>query len=66
MKKLVAQMKHIATQSQSDQIDYEIYVEVYHEWLKLMKHLGKCVSMGFADLTHKAKCMKENRILLCE
>ena len=66
MKKLVAQMEHIATQSQSDQIDYEIYVEVYHEWLKLMKHLGKCVSMGYADLTHKAKCMKENRILHCE
>jgi hypothetical protein len=47
-------MKHLASKTENDQMEYEIYVDVYYEWLKLMKHLGKCVSIGFNDLIHKA------------
>jgi hypothetical protein len=65
IKKLVASMKHLANGTLSDKMEYEIYVSVYHEWLKLMTHLGKCVSLGFNDLIHKAKCMENNRVLLC-
>lgn len=66
MKKLVAQMKHLANQTAQDHMEYDVYVDVYYEWLKLMKHLGKCVSIGFNDLIHKAECMESNRLLLTE
>ncbi len=66
MKKLVAQMNHLSSKCHSDRMEYDIYMDVYHEWLKLMKPLGKCVSLGFNDLIHKANCMENNRELLCE
>lgn len=65
-KKLVAQMKHLSIVCQSDKMEYDVYVDVLYEWLKLMKHLGTCVSLGFQDLIHKNKCMESNRKIMEE
>ena len=37
---------------------------MYREWLKLMVHLGKCVSLGLSELTTKAALLENNRTLL--
>ena len=66
MKKLKLQMRHLACQSADDKIEYEVYVDVYHEWLKLMIHLGSTISMAFQDLITKANCMSSNRLLFAD
>ena len=57
-------MTTLSSTCDNDEWEYDTYVASYFEWLKLMKHLGKCVSMGFNDLSHKAKCMQSNRELM--
>ena len=59
-------MRHLACQTADDRVEYEIYVDVYHEWLKLMVHLGSTISMAFTDLITKANCMASNRLLCSE
>ena len=59
-------MKHLSIVCQSDKMEYDVYVDVLYEWLKLMKHLGTCVSLGFQDLIHKNKCMESNRKIMEE
>ena len=66
LKKLVAQMKHLSIVCQQDKIEYDLYIDTMNEWLKLMKHLGTCVSIGFKDILHKNNCMNSNRKLLID
>lgn len=59
-------MKHLAFQAQKNEIEYEIYADVYYEWLKLMLHLGSTISLAFTDLITKADCFTANRVLYTE
>ena len=41
-------------------------IDLYKEWMKFVKHLGQCVSIGFKDLEIKSNSLKDNRLLMTE
>jgi hypothetical protein len=47
-------------------MEYQIYYDVYYEWLKFMTHLGKMIAIGFNDMQEKANCLKTNREIFSE
>lgn len=54
----------VAAGKKGDRINYDIFVDHYFEWLKLMTHLGPYVSMGFKDMHRRAMHMLRNRKLM--
>ena len=65
MKKLVAQLRHLAiTANDNDKMEYRVYYDSYFEWLKLLRHLGKLIAIATNDLTEKANNIKSNTINL--
>lgn len=54
-------MKQLNEQQKNDQINYDLYLESYAEFLKLMTHLGPYIAIGFKDLSGKAQAMRNNR-----
>ena len=50
-KKLLAIMKYVSKKAKrTNKLEFDAYVSIYTEFLKLMLHLGPYVSMGFKDL----------------
>ena len=47
-------------------VDYDMWLDMYSEWLKYMQHLGPYIARGFKDVEDKMNCIKSNRILLCD
>jgi hypothetical protein len=45
-------------------INYDLWLDMYSEWLKYMKHLGPYVAAGFKDVEEKMHCVRNNRELL--
>ena len=68
MKKLVLLMRHLnlALHQEDAIVEYDIWLDMYSEWLKYMQHLGPYIARGFQDVEDKMNCIKNNRILLCE
>ncbi len=51
MKRIVLEMKYLVSFHQYENgMEYQIYYDVYYEWLKFMTHLGKMIAIGFNDL----------------
>ena len=46
MKKLVLLMSHLNHTMEEGIMDYDLWLDMYSEWLKYMKHLGPYVAVG--------------------
>ena len=66
IKKLVLLMRHLNYELQEGVINYDLWLDMYSEWLKYMKHLGPYVAAGFKDVEEKMNCVRSNRELLCQ
>lgn len=63
-KKLLSILRYVSKKAQTtNRLEYDAYVSIYTEFLKLMLHLGPYVSMGFKDLQSKADFFINNRQL---
>ena len=65
IKKLKLLMRHLNYEINEGKINYDLWLDLYSEWLKYMKHLGPYVARGFKDVEEKMNCIRRNRELLC-
>jgi hypothetical protein len=57
-------MQLLGDQTKEGRLHYDLFLEVYKEWLKFMIHLGPYVGIGFRDMTDKLNTMTANKKLL--
>ena len=59
-------MNHLLQQAaQGDKMEYILFYDLYLEFLKMMKHLGKYVSIGMEQLYYNAQDIKGNTECFC-
>jgi len=47
-------------------MEYKVYYDFYYECLKIMKHLGKFMTLAMNDLNEKANNIKDNTVKLSD
>lgn len=63
--KLIREMEYlIVVAEQDNELELEIYVDMYREWLKLMLHLGPYIKMGLKAIEDNIKHYYHNRDLM--
>lgn len=61
---LIYKLEQLMAQAERNQMNIDLYTDVYHEWLKFMGFFGAIISLAFSDISDKATKIMANKLLI--
>lgn len=50
VKIMIKKMKELVKQSETNEMNVDLYTDVYKEWIDFMQYFGKIISIAFSDI----------------